>query len=152
MLLESRKIPVGMLDRQTGFIASPKGFLIIIGFSLLLLATLLILKTIKTPSIKGKSEAKQSIMTKEVFISMIALVAYVATVRIFGFYINSFILLVVIMIIYYVKEKRMIIRNKRQLMVVVLKVFFISFISLIVLQQLFVRMLGVNLPRGIFGF
>lgn len=153
MLIESRDIPVGILDRQTGFIASPKGFLIIIGSSLLILSVLLIIKTLRDVSFnRTNSKKKDNLLPREVLISMILLIYYVTTIRIFGFFINSFILLVITMTIYYLKEQNVKAKNKKQIILIVLKFSLISFISLVILQQIFVRLLGVNLPIGIFGF
>jgi hypothetical protein len=160
MLIDSQGIPVGVLDKQIGFVASPKGFIILIGSALLLLSILLIIQAIKKIFLPVKKEEKtvrpieknESIMPKEVFISMILFLVYVATIRTFGFFINSFILLVIFMTMYYLKEKRVDIKDKIKIRKVILNVVVISIISLFVLQQIFVRLLGVSLPKGIFGF
>ena len=155
MLLESRRIPIGIIDEQVGVLASAKGFYNIVALSLALLAILLIIKTLRATSISKTDNSRKkeaAIVSREVFISMLLLVFYVSTMHIFGFFINSFILLMVTMTLYYLKEQRVNKKNKKQIRLVVLKVFVISIISLIVLQLLFGRFLKVYLPRGIFGF
>lgn len=155
MLLESRNIPVGILDKQIGFVASPKGFLVIIALSLLILSVLLIRNALKNSPALNKTNnnvKKDNSVPKEVLISMIILLFYVATIRIFGFFVNSFILLTVTMTIYYPKEKNIKLKGKKQIAIMVLKFSVLSIISLIIFHQVFVRLLNVDLPRNIFGF
>lgn len=154
MLLESRRIPIGIIDEQVGVLASAKGFYNIVALSLALLAILLIVKTLRATSISKMDNRKMetAMVPREVFISMLLLVFYVATMHIFGFFINSFILLMVTMTLYYLKEQRVNKTNKKQIRLLALKVFVVSIISLIVFQLLFGRFLKVYLPRGIFGF
>jgi len=154
MLTESKKIPSGILDEQIGFVASPKGYLIVIASVLLLLSSILLLKTIRAMYLnKGWIKtSKEIFLPKEVFISMILLLFFVSTLNIFGFFLNSFILLVITMTIYYLKEKNVDVNNKKQLASLILKFSILSIISLIAIQQVFVRLLNVYLPTGILGF
>ncbi len=161
IMFDTRNIQVGILDQQIGFIASPKGFITIIGSGLMILSGMLIIQSIVRffrPLKSEISEEKEQIdkekvmLPKEVLISMVVFVAYVATMETFGFFINSFILLVTFMTMYYAKEKSINIKDKEKVRKIVLNMIIISVISLFVLQQIFVRLLGVSLPKGIFGF
>ena len=154
MLAESKGIPSGILDKQIGFIASPKGYLVVIASTLLLLSSILLLKTIRAIYLnKGWIKtSKEIFLPKEVFISMLLLLFFVSTLNFFGFFLNSFILLVITMTIYYLKEKNVDVSNKKQLVSLILKFSIVSIISLIAIQQVFVRLLNVYLPTGILGF
>lgn len=152
ILLESNKITVGAIDREIGLLASPKGYILIIGICLLFLSFLLIIKTIRMPAKSQVETAKKQFLPKEVFISMVVLIIYVATLHVFGFYINSFFLMMVTMITYQCKDKGIGIKNKKELSGIIIKALIVTLISLIVLQQLFVKLLGVILPRGFLGW
>jgi len=86
-----------------------------------------------------------------VFISMCVLVAYVATFRILGFYINSFFLLVILITLFYTKERRIQFTDKQKIKKVIVLGSVVSIANIILLHLVFVKILGVSLPKSFFG-
>jgi len=156
MLIDSSKIKVGRIDRQSGYLASPKGFLVIISSCLLLLSVLLIINALMIKNKKRNETGATNIINiilqdKEVFISMCVLVAYVATFRILGFYINSFFLLVILITLFYTKERRIQFTDKQKIKKVIVLGSVVSIANIILLHLVFVKILGVSLPKSFFG-
>jgi hypothetical protein len=130
-----------------------------IATGLLILAALLVIQSI-TKLLRYRISAADNndmatktepMLPKEVLISMIVFTAYVATIEIFGFLINSFVLLIILMTMFYVKEVKVDTTNKKGLVKVFINIVIIATISLFLIQQIFVTILKVGLPKGIFG-
>ena len=157
MLIDSSKIKVGRVDRQSGYLASPKGFLVIISSCLLLLSVLLIINALKIKNKKRNKTGANNIINivlqdKEVFISMAVLVIYVATFRILGFYINSFFLTVILITLFYTKERNISLKDKQQMVKIIKMGSVISITTLVFLHLVFVKILAVSLPRSFLDF
>lgn len=160
MLFDSRRLKEGLLDKQIGFVASPKGFIIMIATGLLILAILLIIQSVTrlikpfpNTVINDKDEyvKKETMLPKEVLISMIVFTAYVATIEIFGFLVNSFVLLVILMTMFYIKEIKVDTKDRKKIIKIFFSIVIISIVSMFLIQQIFVTVLRVGLPKGIFG-